>query len=67
MERGLRLERLVNYTPFAVGAAFLLFGGWYVISAASGSRAPIRMGTEDELEAIERGYEHPSGPAPAAT
>jgi hypothetical protein len=33
-----------NYTILTVGATFLLFGGWYVLSAASGSRG--RSGRE---------------------
>jgi amino acid transporter len=47
----------VNYTPLVVGAAFLLFGGWYVLSAKKWFKGPIRMGTEEELERIEREYE----------
>ena len=35
---------LVNYTPFAVGAAFLLFGGWYVLSARKWFKGPIQHG-----------------------
>jgi amino acid transporter len=49
----------VNYTPLTVGAAFLLFGGWYVLSARKWFKGPIRQGTEEELEAIERQYETP--------
>jgi hypothetical protein len=49
----------VNYTPITVGAAFVLFGGWYVLSAHKWFKGPIRQGTEEELEAIEREYESP--------
>jgi amino acid transporter len=49
----------VNYTPLTVGTAFLLFGGWYVLSAKKWFKGPIRQGTEEELEAIEREYEAP--------
>jgi amino acid transporter len=54
----------VNYTPLTVGAAFLLFGGWYVLSAHKWFKGPIRQGTEEELERIEREYE---APRPATT
>jgi amino acid transporter len=49
----------VNYTPITVGAALLLFGGWYLLSAHKWFKGPIRQGTEEELEAIEREYERP--------
>ena len=53
---------LVNYTPLAVGVAFLLFGGWYVISAKKWFKGPISMGSEEELERIESEYEGGGGP-----
>jgi amino acid transporter len=56
----------VNYTPILVGGALLLFGGWYIVSAHKWFKGPIRQGSEEELEAIEREYESP-GPAGAAT
>jgi amino acid transporter len=43
----------VNYAPVLVLAAFLLFGGWYVISARKWFKGPVRMGTEEELERLE--------------
>jgi len=46
-----------NYTVVTVGGSFLLFGGWYVLSAKKWFKGPIRQGTEEELEAIEAGYE----------
>jgi amino acid transporter len=46
-----------NYTPLMVGGAFLLFGGWYVLSARKWFKGPIRQGTEEELEQIEAGFE----------
>jgi amino acid transporter len=52
---------LVNYTPIPVIGAFILFGGWYVLSAHKWFKGPVRQGTEEELEAIERQYETPSG------
>src|SRR5437868_10545330 len=55
----------VNYTIIMVGGAFLLFGGWYVLSAHKWFKGPIRQGSEDELERIEAGYE--SGKAVPAT
>jgi amino acid transporter len=56
----------VNYTPITVGAAFVLFGGWYVLSARKWFKGPIRQGTDEELERIEEEYEAP-GAAGAAT
>ena len=56
---------LFNYTPIAVGAAFLLFGGWYVISAKNWFKGPIRQGDEAELERIEREFGEGDEPAPA--
>ncbi len=61
---------VVNYAPLTVGAAVLLFGGWYLVSARKWFKGPIRQGTEEELERIEEHYEHPTGgtpsPAPGA-
>jgi len=60
---------LLNYTPIAVGAAFLLFGGWYVISARKWFKGPIRQGDDAELAAIEREFGESGGetaPAPAS-
>jgi hypothetical protein len=56
---------LVNYTPIMVGAAFLLFGGWYVISAKKWFKGPIRQGDEAELDRIEREFEVGDEPATA--
>jgi amino acid transporter len=56
-----------NYTPVMVGGAFILFGGWYLLSAKNWFTGPIRMGTEEELSRIEAEYE-PGGdvtPTPA--
>jgi hypothetical protein len=36
-----------------IGAAFLLFGGWYLLSARRGFTGPVRMGTDEELELPE--------------
>jgi amino acid transporter len=56
---------LVNYTPITVGGAFVLFGGWYLLSARKWFKGPIRQGDEQELERIEAQYESPVGtPAP---
>jgi amino acid transporter len=46
----------VNYAPLTVGAAFILFGGWWVLSANKWFRGPVRMGSEEELENIEAGF-----------
>jgi amino acid transporter len=44
---------LANYAPLTVGGAFILFGGWYVLSAHKWFKGPVRMGTEEELELLE--------------
>ena len=54
---------IFNYTPLMVGGAFLLFAGWYLISARKWFKGPIRQGSEEELERIEDTYE--AGPASA--
>jgi amino acid transporter len=56
----------LNYTPIMVGGAFLLFGGWYVLSAKKWFKGPIRQGTAEELAQIEAGYESSPG-APATS
>src|SRR5215203_2758483 len=55
-----------NYTGPLVGAAFILFGGWYVLSARKWFKGPVVQGTEEELERIEREYE-PGRPAPTVS
>jgi amino acid transporter len=57
---------VVNYAPLTVGGAFLLFGGWYVLSAHKWFKGPVRQGDEADLERIEREYDSP-GAAPAPT
>src|SRR2546423_4627548 len=54
----------VNYTIVMVGGAFLLFGGWWVLSANRWFKGPIRQGTEEELARIEAQYG--GRPAPTA-
>ena len=44
---------LANYAPLTIGGAFLLFGGWWVLSARKWFKGPVRMGTDDELEQLE--------------
>ena len=57
---------VVNYAPLTVGGAFLLFGGWCVLSARRWFKGPIRQGTEEELERIEAQYDRQSPtPTPA--
>ncbi|MGH3139537.1 MAG: amino acid permease, partial [Gaiellales bacterium] len=46
----------VNYAPLTVGGAFILFGGWWVLSAKNWFKGPVRMGSEEELERIEAGF-----------
>jgi len=45
---------VVNYAPITVGAALALFGGWYAVSARKWFKGPVREGSEEELEQIER-------------
>lgn len=49
---------VVNYAPITVGGAFVLFGGWYLLSARRWFRGPVReAATEQELESIEESLE----------
>jgi amino acid transporter len=43
----------VNYAPVTIGAAFMLFGGWYALSARRWFTGPVRMGSDRELELQE--------------
>jgi len=43
----------VNYAPLTVPLAFVLFGGWYLLSARKWFEGPVRMGTDEELEQLE--------------
>jgi hypothetical protein len=47
-----------------VGGAFVLFGGWYVISARKWFKGPIRQGTDEELARIEAGFGKTDGAEP---
>jgi amino acid transporter len=42
-----------NYAPLTIGGAFILFGGWWVLSAKNWFVGPVRMGTDEELEQLE--------------
>ena len=44
---------IANYAPVTVLGAFVLFGGWYVLSAKKWFKGPVRMGTAEELEQLE--------------
>jgi amino acid transporter len=58
-----------NYTGPLVGIAFILFGGWYLISARKWFKGPIVQGSEEELERIEAEFETPAAsarPTPAS-
>jgi len=44
---------LANYAPGTIGGAFVLFGGWYLLSARKWFKGPVRMGTDEELERLE--------------
>ena len=41
------------YAPLTIIGAFLLFGGWWVLSAKNWFKGPVRMGTDSELEQLE--------------
>jgi len=43
----------VNYAPLTIAGVFLLFGGWWVLSARKWFKGPVRMGTDEELAALE--------------
>ena len=58
--------QLANYTLLTVGGAFILFGGWYLLSARNWFKGPIRQGSDEELARIEREFgEAPSAPVSA--
>jgi amino acid transporter len=44
---------LANYAPVTIAGAFILFGGWWVLSAKKWFKGPVRMGTDEELAAFE--------------
>jgi amino acid transporter len=48
---------LANYAPVTILGAFILFGGWWVLSAKKWFKGPVRMGTEEELAALEEKQE----------
>ena len=57
---------IFNYTPLPVFGAFILFGGWYLLSARKWFKGPIRQGDDAELARIESEYEGPAAaPAPS--
>ena len=43
----------VNYAPLTIGFAFVLFTGWWILSARKWFVGPVRMGTDEELERLE--------------
>jgi len=60
-----------NYAPVLVLGALVLFGGWYALSAKRWFKGPVRMGTDEELEAMEAQYDRylppeKAGPSPAS-
>ena len=55
---------LTNYTILWFAGIGLFFGGWWVLSAKNWFKGPVRMGTEAELEQIERGGAVELGSAP---
>ena len=55
---------VANYAPLTVGGAFVLFGGWYALSAKKWFKGPVRQGTDEELERIEERIEAATGMRP---
>lgn len=50
---------VVNYAPLTVGAALLLFGGWYLLSARHWFTGPVPDASiDDELRWSVRRAEH---------
>jgi len=56
---------LFNYTPVPVLLAFILFGGWYALSAKKWFKGPIRQGDAAELARIESEFGEGTATAPA--
>ena len=44
---------LTNYTVLWFAGIGLVFGGWWAVSAKNWFKGPVRMGTAEELEAME--------------
>jgi amino acid transporter len=44
---------LTNYTVLWFAGIGIVFGGWWAVSAKNWFKGPVRMGTEEELEALE--------------
>jgi len=55
---------VANYAPLTVGGAFVLFGGWYALSAKKWFKGPVRQGTDEELERMEERIEAATGMRP---
>ena len=58
---------VANYAPLTVGGAFLLFGGWYALSAKKWFKGPVRQGTDEELERMEARIEAATGLRPESS
>jgi amino acid transporter len=54
----------VNYAPLTVGGAFILFGGWYLLSARRWFKGPVRM-SDEEVARLERAAGSEPGLQPA--
>ena len=46
-----------NYAPITLTGALALFGGWWVLSARRWFHGPVRQGTFETLERIEREFD----------
>jgi hypothetical protein len=63
---GLRWEdgfdwRFTNYTILWFTGIGLIFGGWWALSAKNWFKGPVRMGTDEELEALRGGTRGSNG------
>jgi len=53
-----------NYAIIAVGGTLLLVGGWWLLSARTWFKGPVRQGTDEELARIERQLDESTRPLP---
>jgi amino acid transporter len=57
---------VVNYAPITVGGVLVIVGVWWLVSAHTWFKGPVREGTDEELARIEAGFtEAPAGTQPA--
>ena len=49
-------QKIIRYLKQTNGGAFVLFGGWYLLSARNWFKGPVRQGSDEELARIEQEY-----------